>query len=57
MNSRIILAVLITALGAVIAAVNLREGVEFSFPLLLGLLLVAVGLLRLGGTSDEQKDG
>jgi|RhiMetdeSRZDD1v2_1073273.scaffolds.fasta_scaffold1205366_2 hypothetical protein len=57
MNSRIILAVLITALGAVIAAVNLREGVEFSFPLLLGLLLVADGLLRLGGTSDEQKDG
>lgn len=54
MNRRLVLAVLITALGAIITAVNLRGGLEFSFPLLLGVLLVADGLLRFGGMSDER---
>jgi hypothetical protein len=41
-----LLAGVITALGVLLTLVNLRDGVSFSFPLLLGLLLLADGVLR-----------
>jgi hypothetical protein len=53
MNGRLLLAILITALGAVITAANLRGGLEFSFQLLLGVLLVADGLLRFAMLRDD----
>jgi hypothetical protein len=46
MSGRMLLAALITALGVAITLVNLRDGLTFSFPLLLGVLLLADGILR-----------
>jgi hypothetical protein len=55
MSGRMLLAALITALGAAITLVNLRDGLTFSFPLLLGVLLLADGLLRFSMlTADER---
>ena len=46
MTRRVILATLIVVLGAIITVVALRDGLAFSFPLLLGVLLLADGALR-----------
>jgi hypothetical protein len=46
MSRRMLLAGAITVLGAILTLVNLRHGIAFSFPLLLGLLLLADGILR-----------
>ncbi len=47
MTRRLILATLIFALGAIITIFTLRDGVAFSFPLLLGVLLLADSALRV----------
>ena len=58
MPRRLILATIILALGVIITAVNLRDGLTLSFPLLLGVLLLADGALRFAmlrqDTGDEQ---
>jgi len=46
MSRRTILAAVITTLGVLITLINLRGGLALSFPLLLGLLLIADGALR-----------
>ena len=56
MSGRMLLAVLITALGAAITLVNLRNGLAFSFPLVLGLLLLADGVLRFSMLSDHDQE-
>ena len=41
-----ILAISITLLGVLVTYLNLRDGIAFSFPLVLGLLLLADGVIR-----------
>jgi len=41
------LAALALVFGALLTISNVADGVQFSFPLLLGLLLLADGVLRL----------
>ena len=47
MLGRTLFALIVLALGVLITVVNLAGGLRFSFPLLLGLLLIADGVLRL----------
>ena len=47
MNRQSVLTWLVLALGVLITVVKLRNGLEFSFMLVLGVLLVADGVLRL----------
>ena len=58
MPRRLILATIILTLGVIITAVNLRDGLALSFPLLLGVLLLVDGALRFAmlrqDTGDEQ---
>ncbi len=56
MTRRALFAALILALGALITLVNLRDGIEFSFPLLLGVLLLADGVLRLVAPRHDRDD-
>jgi len=56
MSGRMLLAALITALGALIALVNLRNGLSFSVPLLLGVLLLADGVLRFMMITRDDDD-
>ena len=58
MPRRLILATIILVLGVIITAVNLRDGLTLSFPLLLGVLLLVDGALRFAmlrqDTGDEK---
>ena len=53
MTRRAFFAAAITALGVLVTLVNLRGGLAFSFGLLLGLLLVADGVIRFAMLSPE----
>ena len=58
MARQVTVASLVFIAGAVITLVNLRGGLRLSFPLVLGLLLLADGVLRfllLPRTSSEFK--
>lgn len=47
MTLQFIIALLALALGAAVTAVNVRDGISFSFPLALGVLFIVDGVLRL----------
>ena len=55
MTRRLLLAAVITALGAIITLVTLGDGLRFSFPLLLGVLLLADGALRFYMLAEEAR--
>lgn len=52
-----VLPIILLVLGTLITLYNLAGGLHFSFPLLLGLLLLADGVLRLltGGKESTQR--
>lgn len=54
MIRRLLLAIVVLALGVLVTLANLRDGLAFSFPLLLGLLLLADGGLRLAMQRQER---
>jgi hypothetical protein len=56
MTRRALLATLITALGALITLLSVRDGITFSFGLLLGLLLLADGALRFALLSQDEAE-
>jgi len=56
MSRRILLAVIVTVLGLLITLFNLRGGFHLSFALLLGVLLIADGVLRFAMLSQERAE-
>ena len=56
MSRRTLLAVVITVLGVLITLYNLRDGLQLSFALLLGVLLIVDGALRFAMLSQEHTE-
>jgi hypothetical protein len=56
MSRRALIAAVITAAGVLITLINLRNGLHFSFALVLGLLLIADGVIRFALMSQERTD-
>lgn len=56
MSRPTLLAVVITVLGVLITLYNLRDGLQLSFALLLGVLLIADGALRFAMLSQEHTE-
>ena len=56
MSRRTVIAALLTALGVLITLISLRNGLQFSFVLLLGLLLIADGVIRFALISQEHTE-
>jgi uncharacterized membrane protein HdeD (DUF308 family) len=54
MSRRAVIAALLTVLGVLITLVGLRDGLHLSFTLLLGLLLIADGIIRFALISQER---
>jgi hypothetical protein len=54
MTRRTVLAWLLTALGVLITLFSLRDGLQLSFTLLLGVLLIADGAIRFALISQER---
>ena len=53
MNQRLFLAAGALLLGAVVTLASVTDGLRFSWPLVLGLLLLADGVLRLLALREE----
>ena len=53
MNQRLFLAVGALLLGAVVTLASVTDGLRFSWPLVLGLLLLADGVLRFLALREE----
>jgi hypothetical protein len=56
MSRRTVIAALLTALGVLITLISLRNGLQISFVLLLGLLLIADGVIRFALISQENTE-
>jgi hypothetical protein len=56
MNRQTVIAIVVLALGVLITFANLQDGLRFSFPLMLGVLLLADGALRLAALDEEGTD-
>ena len=54
MSRRTVIAALLTALGVLITLFSLRDGLHLSFTLLLGVLLIADGVIRFALISQER---
>jgi uncharacterized membrane protein HdeD (DUF308 family) len=54
MSRRAVIAALLTVLGVLITLVGLRDGLHLSFTILLGLLLIADGIIRFALISQER---
>jgi uncharacterized protein (DUF58 family) len=56
MTRRAVFAAILTALGILITLYSLRDGIHLSFVLLLGLLLIADGILRFALLSQDHAE-
>lgn len=56
MTRRLVLATVLIALGAVITVLTIMDGLRLSFPLALGLLLLADGALRFYMVAQDARE-
>lgn len=54
MSRRTVIAALLSALGVLITLFSLRDGLQLSFTLVLGVLLIADGAIRFALISEER---
>jgi hypothetical protein len=54
MSRRTVIAALLSALGVLITLFSLRDGLQLSFTLILGVLLIADGAIRFALIPEER---